>query len=105
MLHKEIKTKAQAAKVAKELKSDLEEALEIYGSYVVKLKEYEKQYEIGITSPQSCTIITESCMETVREIIGWYEMTYTTIGYHLGLVKEGEEYLPELEIGVRFTNN
>ena len=43
MLHKEIKTKAQAAKVAKELKSDLEEALEIYGSYVIKLKEYDRQ--------------------------------------------------------------
>ena len=85
MINKVLKSEKEAAKVAKELVKDLNERLNLYQSYKVKMEPCSSQYEVSVTSPEgSCHILTDSCIEAVTEILAAYKVMYSDVNYHIG---------------------
>ena len=76
MINKEIKTKAQASKVATEFANDLQEKVDIYDSYKVEKENDGEEYRVVLTSSISCVILTMSCMEYFLEVINAYLVVY-----------------------------
>ena len=76
MINKEIKTKAQASKVATEFANDLQEKVDIFDSYKVEKENDGEEYRVVLTSSISCVILTMSCMEYFLEVINAYLVVY-----------------------------
>lgn len=95
MINKEIKTKAQASKVATEFANDLQEKVDIYDSYKVEKENDGEEYRVVLTSSISCVILTMSCVEYFLEVINAYLVVYKCgITWHVGAFKnaDGHEY-------------
>ena len=103
MLHKEIKTKAQAAKVARALAKDLREKLAIYESYKVDVEESNSQYDVMVTSPEgSCNILTCSCIDGMMDIVKMYVLQYKRINYHMEVAKKDNKSIPAFTICIGY---
>ena len=101
MLHKEIKTKAQGAKVAKEIAADLMNELEVYEGYVVDVINDDTQYYITVTANDkySSKIITSSATDTVMKVVNYYEMTCRGINYHLDVKQDKDgKFIPAIVV-------
>ena len=101
MLHKEIKTKAQAAKVAKEIAADLMNELEVYDGYVVDVINDDTQYYITVTANDkySSKIITQSAADTVMKVVQYYDMVYRYINYHLDVKQDKDgKFIPAIVV-------
>lgn len=95
MINKEIKTKAQASKVATEFANDLQEKVDIFDSYKVEKENDGEEYRVVLTSSISCVILTMSCMEYFLEVINVYLVVYKGgITWHVDAFKnaDGREY-------------
>ena len=103
MLHKEIKTKAQAAKVARALAKDLREKLAIYNSYNVYVEESSSQYDVTVTSPEGCcNILTCPCIDDMMDIVKMYVLQYERVSYHMGVAKKGDMAIPAFIICIGY---
>lgn len=103
MLHKEIKTKAQAAKVARALAKDIREKLAIYESYKVDVEESASQYDVTVTSPErSCNILTSSCIDNMMDIVKMYVLQYERVNYHMDVAKKGDKSIPAFTICIGY---
>ena len=107
MLHKEIKTKAQAAKVAKELAEDLRSEMSIYNGYDIYTINggCYKIVKLSSEDSQCCLILTSSAIETALEVVSFYSLKYQNISYYIGVAgtKDGR-YKPVMEIHINFNN-
>ena len=95
MINKEIKTKAQASKVATEFANDLREKVDIFDGYKVEKENDGEEYRVVLTSSISCVILTMSCMEYFLEVINAYLVVYECgITWHVDAFKnaDGHEY-------------
>ena len=95
MINKEIKTNAQASKVATEFANDLQEKVNIFDSYKVEKENDGEEYRVVLTSSISCVIITMSCMEYFLEVINAYLVVYKGgITWYVAAFKnaDGREY-------------
>lgn len=103
MLHKEIKTKAQAAKVARALAKDLREKLAIYNSYKVDVEESSSQYDVTVTSPEGCcNILTSSCIDNMMDIVKMYVLQYERVNYHMEVAKNGDKAIQAFTICIGY---
>lgn len=107
MLHKEVKTKKEAMKVAKQLKNDLNEEIKHFASYEIDIDErYDDGYNIRITSPQGCcNIITGCCLGNILRVYKAYELMYAGISSCLNTIMINDEYgnprwIPMFEITI-----
>ena len=104
MIRKEIKSKATAAKVAKELVKDLIQELDCFGSYRVKLTNVGMYYDVVVTSPKCCcNIITSPCIDRIITVVKMYELRYVNVSYHIDVVEAEEKYLPAIIIQVTYS--
>ena len=104
MIRKQIKSKATAAKVAKELANDLKQELNCFGSYEVKLENVGLYYDVVVTSPKgSCNILTSSCIDRIMRIAKMYELQYNNVSYNIDVVEEEGEHLPAFFIQVIYS--
>ena len=86
MINKVLKSEKEAAKVAKELVKDLNERLNLYQSYKVKMEPCSSQYEVSVTSPEgSCHILTDACIRSVMEVFAAYKVMYDNVNYHIDM--------------------
>lgn len=95
MINKEIKTNAQASKVATEFAKDLQEKVDIFDGYKVEKENDGEEYRVVLTSSISCVILTMSCMEYFLEVINAYLVVYKSgITWHVDAFKDadGHEY-------------
>ena len=95
MINKEIKTRAQASKVATEFANDLMEKLDIFDGYKVEKENDGEEYRVVLTSSSSCVVLTQSCMEYFLEVINAYFVFYKGgITWHIDAFKnaDGHEY-------------
>ena len=76
MINKEIKTKAQASKVATEFANDLREKLDIFDGYKVEKENDGEEYRVVLTSSSISNILTQSCVEYFLELINAYFVIY-----------------------------
>jgi len=107
MLHKEIKTKAQAAKVAKELAEDLRSEMSIYNGYDIYTISGGSDYTVKLSSEDSqcCLILTSSAIETALEVVSFYSLKYQNISYYIGVAgTKDERFKPVMEIHINFKN-
>ena len=110
MLHKVIENKAQAKRVASQLAADLRRELEIYKSYKVAIEQvtdggfYVQVYSDATKS--YCTIMTDSCHESVNKVVSAYKMMYQYITHCIDvkkvLVKKEYKVVPVLEVYVSY---
>lgn len=104
MIRKEIKSKATAAKVAKELVKDLIQELDCFGSYWVKLENVGMYYDVVVTSPNGCcNILTSSCIDRIIRVAKMYAFRYNNVCYNIDVVETEKEYLPAFIIQVTYT--
>ena len=104
MIRKEIKSKATAAKVAKELVNDLIQELDCFGTYEVKLENVGPYYDVAVISPKSCThYLTSSCVDRIMRVAQMYTFRYVNVNYGIDVVKTEEEYLPAFVIQVTYS--
>ena len=104
MIRKEIKSKATAAKVAKELVNDLTQELDCFGSYRVKLTNVGMYYDVVVTSPQGCSnILTSSCIDRIMRVAKMYELRYNNVCYHIDVVEAEGKHLPAFIIQVVYS--
>ena len=104
MINKEIKSKATAAKVAKELVNDLTQELDCFGSYDVKLENVSMNYNVVVTSPKCCSnIITCPCIDRIIRVAKMYELQYINVSYHIDVVEAEGKYLPAIIIQVTYS--
>lgn len=107
MLHKEIKTKAQAAKVAKELAEDLKSVMSIYDGYDIYTISGGSDYTVKLSSEDSqcCLILTSSAIGTALEVVNFYSVKYKYISYLIGVAgTKDERFKPVMEININFKN-
>lgn len=104
MINKEIKSKATAAKVAKELVNDLTQELDCFGTYWVKLENVGKYYDVFVTSPQGCSnILTSSCIDRIMRVAKMYELQYNNVYYHIDVVEAEGKHLPAIVFQVTYS--
>ena len=106
MINKEIKTKAQASKVATEFANDLWWKVSIFDGYKVEKENDGEEYRVVLTSSNSCAILTMSCMEYFLEVINAYLVVYRRdITWHINAFKnaDGHEY-PAIVVCFRKSN-
>ena len=104
MIRKEIKSKATAAKVAKELVNDLTQELDCFGTYEVKLENIGTYYNVVVTSPKCCcNIITSPCIDRIITVVKMYELQYFYVTYSIDVVEEKEKHLPAFIIQVTYS--
>ena len=95
MIGKEIKSKEQAAKVARQMARDIKETLAVFGGYKTKVELYNSMYYVTVTSPEGyCNILTGSCIDYLNEVKVMYTVQYKGINYHLGVQNVGEKHIP-----------
>ena len=88
MIRKEIKSKATAAMVAKELVNDLEQELDCFGTYEIKLENVGMFYDVVVTSPKGCSnILTSSCIDRIMRVANMYQLQYNNVSYHIDVVE------------------
>ena len=107
MIRKEIKSKATAVKVAKELVNDLTQELDCFGTYEVKLENVGMyyDYDVVVTSPNGCSnILTSSCIDRIMRVANMYQLRYNNISYHIDVVEAEEKHLPAFIIKVTYFN-
>ena len=107
MLHKEIKTKAQAAKVARALAEDLRSAMSIYDGYDIYTISGGSGYTVKLSSKDSqcCLILTSSAIGTALEVVSFYSLKYQNISYYIGVAgTKDERFKPVMEININFNN-
>lgn len=103
MIKKEIKSKATAAKVAKELVNDLIQELDCFGTYEVKLENVGMYYDVVVTSSKGyCNILTSSCIDRIMRVAKMYEFRYNNVCYNIDVVEAKEKYLPAFIIQVTY---
>lgn len=92
MINKEIKTKAQASKVATEFANDLREKLDIFDGYKVEKENDGRGYRVVLTSKIGCSLIlTISCMNYFLEVINAYLVIYKHgIDWHVDAFKDAD---------------
>ena len=104
MIRKEIKSKATAAKVAKEIANDLMQELDCFGTYEVKLENVGNYYDVMVISPKCCThYLTSSCVDRIMRVAKMYDLRYINVHYGIDVVKAEEEYLPAFIIQVIYS--
>ena len=104
MIRKEIKLKATAAMVAKELVNDLTQELDCFGTYEVKLENLGMYYDVVVTSPKCCcNIITSPCIDRIITVVKMYELRYVNVSYHIDVVEAEEKHLPAIIIQVTYS--
>ena len=104
MIRKEIKSKATAAKVAKELVNDLTQELDCFGTYEVKLENIGTYYDVVVTSPKCfCNILTSPCIDRIITIAKMYELQYIDVSYHIDVVEAEGKHLPAIIIQVTYS--
>jgi hypothetical protein len=104
MIRKEIKLKATAAKVAKELVNDLTQELDCFGTYEVKLENLGMYYDVVVTSPKCLSnILTSPCIDRIITVVKMYELQYINVSYHIDVVEAEEKYLPAIIIQVTYS--
>ena len=104
MINKEIKSKATAVKVAKELVNDLTQELDCFGTYEVKLEKVGMYYEVVVTSPKCCcNIITSPCIDRIITVVKMYELRYVNVRYNINVVEAEEKHLPAFIIQVIYS--
>lgn len=104
MIRKEIKSKATAAKVAKELVNDLMQEVDFFGSYEVKLESFCSYYDVVVTSPNGCSnILTSSCVDRIMCVAKMYELQYNNVSHHIDVVEAEEKHLPAIIIQVTYS--
>lgn len=104
MIRKEIKSKATAAKVAKELVNDLTQELDCFGTYEVKLENVGMYYDVVVTSPNGCcNILTSSCVDRIMRVAKVYELLYNNVTYNIDVVEAEEEHLPAFFFQVTYS--
>lgn len=92
MINKEIKTKAQASKVATEFANDLREKVDIFDGYKVEKKNNGEEYRVVLTSSKGCSILTMTCMEYFLEVINAYLVVYKGgITWHVDAFKNADD--------------
>lgn len=90
MLYQRITSKGQMHTVACLLAEDLKENIGHYGNYTVEKNEYDNDAEVLVYSDQICNNITESCIESCRQVIGSYCIRYDCVSWHFGLIELGK---------------
>ena len=104
MIRKEIKSKATAAKVAKELVNDLIQELDCFGGYEVKLENRDMYYNVVVTSPKYYSnILTSSCVDRIMRVVNMYQLRYNNASYYIDVVEAEEKYLPAFIIQVVYS--
>lgn len=104
MIRKEIKSKATATKVAKELVNDLTQELDCFGTYEVKLENIGTYYNVVVTSPKCCcNIITSPCIDRIITVIKMYELRYVNVTYSIDVVEAEETHFPAFIIQVTYS--
>ena len=104
MIRKEIKSKATAAKVAKELVNDLTQELDCFGYYWVKLESFDMYYDVVVTSPKGCcNILTSSCIDRIMRVANMYQLRYNNVCYNIDVVEAEETHFPAFIIQVTYT--
>ena len=105
MIRKEIKLKATAAMVAKELVNDLTQELDCFGTYEVKLENVSMIYDVVVTSPKCFSnILTSPCIDRIITVAKMYELRYINVSYHIDVVEAEEKHLPAIIIQVTYSN-
>ena len=107
MIKKEINSKVQAKRVARELAKDLHEVLDIYSHYQVKIEERPTFFYVRVMSQFSSSIITCSANANIMEMAQIYMRVYSMdINYHLDAVKwvhdDITEFIPAFVFCVNF---
>lgn len=104
MIRKVIKSKATAAKVAKELVNDLIQELDCFGTYEVKLENIGMYYDVVVTSPNGCcNILTSSCIDKIMRVAKMYAFQYINVCYNINVVEAEETHLPAFIIQVTYS--
>ena len=107
MIKKEINSKVQAKRVARELAKDLHAELDIYGDYKIKMDETSNIVNVRVVSERVCSIITHVAMASIMEYANAYRMIYKSdIDYHLDVEKwkdkKTERFIPSFVFCVHF---
>lgn len=106
MLHKRITTKAQAAKIAKELAQDIEKETSYFNGYEVEVLHDNDGYYIKFSTNDDyfSLIITATAGAHVHKVIDTYIELYEGIDYHYGVsgTKNGQ-YKPTICINVNIS--
>lgn len=104
MIRKEIKSKVNASKVAKELVKDLTQELDCFGSYWVKLENVGMYYDVVVTSPNGCcNILTSSCIDRIIRVANMYQLQYNNVCYIIDVVEAEETHFPAFIIQVTYS--
>ena len=104
MINKEIKSKATAAKVAKELVNDLIQELDCFGGYEVKLENRDMYYNVVVLSPKYYSnILTSSCVDRIMRVVNMYQLRYNNASYYIDVVEAEEKHLPAFVIQVTYS--
>lgn len=90
MINKEIKTKAQAVRVAKTLEEDLNATIGFFDGYKVENEKDEDEVRVQITSKTCCKILTDSVMGYIFSIANTYSVLYKCISYRIDYIRNEE---------------
>lgn len=88
MYNQEIKTKATAAKVAKSLEKDLNDAIGFFDGYKVDVECDSDRYEVYVTSKTYCKILTDSVLGYLFKLAMIYSTQYAAFTYHISTREE-----------------
>lgn len=105
MIRKEIKSKATAAKVAKELVNDLTQELDCFGTCEVKLENVGMYNDVVVTSPHGYSnILTSPCVDRIMGVAKMYVLQYCfNVSYHIDVVEVEGKHIPAIIIQVTYS--
>lgn len=94
MINKEIKTNAQASKVATEFANDLQDEVSLYGSYSVEKEKDSYEYRVILRACKGPKIITEPCLATYMKLYNVYKSVYGagSVQFYIGTFKNENGY-------------
>lgn len=90
MINKEIKTKAQAVRVAKTLEEDLNAAIGFFDGYKVENEKDEDEVRVQVSSKTCCKILTDSVLGYVFNIASTYQLLYKYVSYRVDYLRAEE---------------